>query len=434
MKAVISNRIYFKYDKSFAEKLKNALTYKIEEKVVAKGGGTRIKVQILKTYIMHPGDVISIPRGRLDLIPDGFEIVDKTVEHSVPFPEPKLLARPDQQKVIDAISSDAFINAKVGWGKTFTALLLAHKLGQKTLIITHNTMLRDQWIIETEKLFGHSPGIIGSKIFDINDHFIVIGNVQSVTKISSSINKEFGTIILDEAHHCPAETFSSIIDSSYARYKIGLSGTMKRKDGRHILLTDYFGNNIIKPDVANTVNPSVEIVKTGMPLAPGQPWAKKINTLLYDKDYQEYVALQAAKKISEGHSVLIIADRVEFLENVQKLLGEDCVLVTGTVNTTAEEREKVKELINSRQKVAVAGSRQIFSEGISIDALSCVILATPIANEENLEQIIGRIMRIYPNKQKPVVVDLNFSGSTDRKQNNIRLGFYMKQGWDIKGN
>jgi late competence protein required for DNA uptake (superfamily II DNA/RNA helicase) len=209
---------------------------------------------------------------------------------------------------------------------------------------------------------------------------------------------------------------------------------MKRKDGRHILLTDYFGSNVLKPDVANTLEPKVEIINTRLSLAPGQPWAKKINTLLYDPDYQEYVALLAAKKISEGHSVLVIADRVEFLENVERLLGKSCILVTGTTNSTAEEREKVKQLINSGEKDCVAGSRQIFSEGISIDRLSCVILAVPIANEENLEQIIGRIMRQFPNKPQPLVVDLHFNGTSERKQNNIRMGFYMKQGWQIQGN
>ena len=36
-------------------------------------------------------------------------------------------------------------------------------------------------------------------------------------------------------------TFSKVIDSNYARYKIGLSGTIERKDGKHVVFRDYFG-------------------------------------------------------------------------------------------------------------------------------------------------------------------------------------------------
>ena len=77
-------------------------------------------------------------------------------------------------------------------------------------------------------------GVIGSDKFDI-DSAIVVGNVQTVTKHALTLSKEFGTIIMDEAHHCPATTFTNLIDSMYARYRIGLSGTMLRKDGKHIL-------------------------------------------------------------------------------------------------------------------------------------------------------------------------------------------------------
>ena len=72
--------------------------------------------------------------------------------------------------------------------------------------------------------------------------------------------------------------------------------------------------------------------------------------------------------------------------------------------------------------MCIAGSRQIFSEGISINILSCVILAVPMSNDSLLEQIIGRVMREHPGKLNPVVVDVQFSGWLDKKQNNDSWG------------
>lgn len=429
-KAVISNRIYLRGTAELIDKIKQTLTYRIETRIPSRDGKTKMAVEIIRNYKQLPQGVLSIPRGRTDLIPADYGIVDKRITHSVPFPLPRVPLREAQLEVYNQVDSDCFINAMVGWGKTFTALHLARKLGQKTLVITHTTMLRDQWVKEATELYGFTPGIIGAGVCDIEDHFLVIGNVQSVTKHSLALSKEFGTIIMDEAHHSPASTFTEIIDTSYAKYRIALSGTMIRKDGKHVLFPDYFGNTVFKPPQSNTLNPTVKLIKTGMALTPGANWATKINNLLYDPDYQEYVAILAAKYIGLGHKVLVIADRVEFLENVQKLLGETCVLVTGA--TSYEEREKLKDQINSGEKAGVVGSRSIFSEGISVNALSCVILATPISNESLLEQIIGRIMREFEGKLCPLVVDLQFSGHADKRQNNVRLSFYLNKGWEIE--
>ena len=76
-------------------------------------------------------------------------------------------------------------------------------------------------------------------------------------------------------------------------------------------------------------------------------------------------------------------------------------------------------------------TQSIFSEGISLDILSCLILGTPVNNEPLLTQLIGRIIRTYEGKQQPTVVDINLIGNTARRQASQRLGYYIKQGYDI---
>jgi superfamily II DNA or RNA helicase len=302
-------------------------------------------------------------------------------------------------------------------------------LGQRTLVITHTAALRDQWIDEVEQLFGMRPGVIGGGVYDVEDCAIVVGNIQSIVKYIPQLCKEFGTIILDEAHHCPATTFASTVDAFYAKYRIALSGTMIRKDGKHILFRDYFGDVVFKPPQSNTLEPTVQIIRSGITLKPGAAWVEKITDLCQDEKYQQFIAGLAKLEISNGHRVLIIADRVEFLEKVKDYVGETCVLVTG--NTDVETRNLVKQQINTGEKSAIAGSRQIFSEGISINALSCVILAVPMSNDSLLTQIVGRIQRQFEGKQMPLVIDINFAGYADKKQNNDRLALYLHKGWVI---
>lgn len=426
-KAVISNRIYMDSPGvEHTKKVINELTYKIKKDTGSKKFAS---IETIKNYKVLTKGILSLPQGRQDLIPNDYEIVDKRVLIPVPFPDPKFALRPDQQEVYDQVHDTCFINALVGWGKTFTALHIAHKWGQKTLVITHTTALRDQWAEEIEVLFGHKPGVIGSGQFEHEDSFITVANVQTLTKHVAVLAKEFGTIILDEAHHCPATTFAQLVDSFHARYRLALSGTMIRKDQKHVVFRDYFGDHVLKPALANTMVPVVHKVKSGIVLKPGATWVEKINELTQDDFYQRYIAGIALLQIEQGHSVLVVADRVEFLQKVQEYIGDTCLLVTG--ETDFEQRQIAKQQLLDGTKRAVCGSRQIFSEGISINVLSCLILAVPISNDSLLEQLVGRVQRQYEGKQQPVVVDIQFAGHADRKQNNDRLGFYLRKGWQV---
>lgn len=568
-KALISNRIYLDNPGKDATKaITKALTYKFNPQSAMYG-----KVEIVKNYKILPGGILSIPQMRDDLIPEDYEIMDKRVKVPIgTFPAPIYDLYQDQKIIYDQVSDSCIINARVGWGKTYTALHIAHKLNQKTLIITHTTALRDQWIADIENLFGITPGVIGSGKLNYRDHILTVANIQTLVKHTAALGKEFGTLMVDECldyetvvntlefgdvklgdlveasseyhvlsldtntnrmcykkilkhyksrcanglrithsrgslkatgnhnfyilknevlckvraenlmegdllvysiknsdyyfsevlfidncnltggfkynievedthtyfangilvsncHHTPSTTFSEkMLDQFHARYKIGLSGTLLRKDGKQIMFRDYFGTHVLKPPESNTLVPTIKLVNTGITLNPNLSWPERITELVNNADYVRFIAALAKGQIRKGHTVLIIADRVEFLQNVSELIGDDCVLVTGTMG----DREKAKEDLLSGKKKAVAGSRQIFSEGLSINSLSCVILAIPISNNESLlDQIIGRIRRQFPGKLQPLVLDMQFSGWAGRKQNDSRLGFYYREGWEV---
>lgn len=423
MKAVLSNRIYLEVDKSYKSHVEEQLTYTIP-------GYTETAPSLtIRNYSVVRPNILSIPIGRQDLIPDNYEIVDKRIKQDITFPPFKFDLRQSQQEVYDVIHDNAIINAWTSWGKTFTGLAIAGKLGQKTLVVTHTIPLRNQWVKEAEKVFGITPGIIGSGKFEI-DKQLVIANTQTLYRNLPKVSRQFGTVILDEMHHVSSPTFSKIIDSNYARYKIGLSGTLIRKDGQHIVFRDYFSNHVIKPPKENYLEPVVHVYKPGIKFIDGMntPWAIRVNKLKENEAYQHMVALLGAKYAHDGHNVLLVSDRVEFLNKVASLIGDNAVAITGEV--PQEERERLLSRVGKDIKV-ICGIQSIFSEGISVDALSCLILATPVNNESLLTQLIGRIIRLKENKPTPVIVDINLDGNTANRQANSRLGVYIKEGYKV---
>ena len=77
------------------------------------------------------------------------------------------------------------------------------------------------------------------------------------------------------------------------------------------------------------------------------------------------------------------------------------------------------------------GTQSIFSEGISLDVLSCLILATPVNNEPLLTQLIGRVIRKKEGKIQPKIVDIHLLGKTASRQANARMGYYVKQDYKV---
>ena len=423
MKAVISNRIQLQGDSRFLGLLEQELTYTLPPRM------PQDPPMVIKTIRPLRDGLVSIPVGRIDLIPEDYEIVDKRVTAPTHFPEFKFELRASQQVVYDAVEDNSIINAWVSWGKTFTALAIAGKLGQKTLVVTHTLTLRKQWETECKKVFGFAPGIIGSGTFNI-DAPIVVGNVQSLYRKIEQIRQEFGTIILDEMHHVSSPTFARIIDKSCARYKIGLSGTLQRKDGKHVVFRDYFGDNIFQPPKENYIIPKIDILKLPIRFMDGNsiPWANRVNELAYNPEYQHSIAMTAASYAAKGHKVLVVSDRVDFLKSCYNLVGDNAVCVTGDI--PHENRADIMKQV-FEDKDILFGTQSIFSEGISLDILSCLILGTPVNNEPLLTQLIGRVIREYPDKIQPTVVDIQLIGKTASRQATARTGYYIKQGYEI---
>lgn len=432
MKAIISNKIYMTVEPSMHKALEKELTYTIPSYNEPEKFITIKNLKVINYNIAGGKYLVAFPVGRLDLIPKNFEVVDKRAYNTIEdFPKFKYDLRPSQQEIYDEVEDNCIINAKVGYGKTFTALSIASKLKQKTLVVVHTVALRNQWEKEIVKTLGIKPGVIGSGKFN-TDSAVVVANIQSLTKHVTKISREFGTVILDEMHHVSSPTFSKVIDAMFSRYKIGLSGTIERKDQKHVVFKDYFGSKIFRPDKENTMIPEVHVIDCGIQFSDysGASWAEKINVLKESSLYRNLVIALADKYANDGHKVVVVSERVEFLRACSEASNNPSDLLIGSVKEDA--REKIIKSVFDGSINQVWGTQSLVSEGLSINPLSCLILATPLNNMPLLEQLIGRIIREHPGKPKPVIVDIKLSGNTVSRQHSNRLGHYMKEGYEIK--
>lgn len=320
------------------------------------------------------------------------------------------------------------------WGKSIAGLAIAHKLQQKTLIVTTTTIIRDMWLKEVKQHFGFDAGVVGSGKFNL-DPPIVVGNIQTICRKIPEISSIFGLVIYDEVHRAPASTFLDVADRNKAKHFLGLSGTLKRKDGLEVIIPGLFGEDLFIPPEVNTIKPTVHRYNTAIEFSSNSlvPWALRVNDLMENPTYIDFVSNLVNVYIALGHKVLVVGDRTEFLNTLhERHKSSASYIITGqTEHRTLEYRSQVMKDVSKGKPCPLFATTSIFAEGVSLNELSVVIVTAPTNNESLVEQIAGRVQRKVEGKEECIYVDITFKGVTGRKHSQERSAIFGKNNWDV---
>lgn len=311
--------------------------------------------------------------------------------------------------------------APCGGGKTVTGLAVAATLAQPTLIIVHTIDLQNQWVKELhdKSVFPEEIGIVGGG--QRVTKFITIATIQTLHSINThaaygenalqNILKNFGTIILDECHHVPANTFLDVFNLCPAKYRFGLTATPLRKDGKQFLMTDVIGpvlHEVTDDDLMDAGRSQQVIVNQiptefYSPLSVINDWPQLITSISEDSKRNRLIVDNIIKRWNEGHFPLILSDRVTHCRDIKAALrarGMNAEVLLGEVSKG--NRSKIMLNANSNQLDAIVAT-SVADEGLDIPRLSNVHLTMPTNNKSKIKQRVGRIRR--PIEGKIAIVD-----------------------------
>ena len=220
--------------------LKEELNFLSSEYIVKKklGKNTWGTERYFK-FIEEFDDSITIPRGMagrlIRFCRDNnirYSLLDKREKVDPVSFTVEVQLREYQKSSIEAASRKdmGVIVAPPGTGKTIIGLKIIAEKQQPALIIVHRKQLADQWAERIESFLGIPRNEIGKfgQGRNLAGHKITIALIQSLSKMVKD-NKlpigKFGTIIVDECHHMPAETYRDIISKISSYYLYGLTAT-----------------------------------------------------------------------------------------------------------------------------------------------------------------------------------------------------------------
>ncbi|RMD99510.1 MAG: DEAD/DEAH box helicase, partial [Deltaproteobacteria bacterium] len=126
-----------------------------------------------------------------------------------------------------------------GAGKTIVALLLIEKTRRPALIHVPTIDLMHQWYAVLSEHFGGEIGLLGGGYKELAS--LTVATYDSALLHVTSKGNRFGFLIFDECHHLPGPQYQFAALGSIAPFRLGLTATPERADGRDRLLDDLVG-------------------------------------------------------------------------------------------------------------------------------------------------------------------------------------------------
>ncbi len=316
--------------------------------------------------------------------------------------------REHQEKILDVISRKdlGVIVAPPGSGKTIVSLKIISDKKLPALIITHRKQIAEQWIERIETFLGipnNEIGKIGQGKNRIGKQ-ITVAMIQSLSKelekTDGIVNsKTFGTIIIDECHHIPAETFRSTISKLPCHYLYGLTATPFRKynDGKLIFI--HLGEIIseIKPEEISKASQAKIIIRNtelDIPFnSKTDPFETLSKILIHDSTRNKHILNDVNSELKAGRKVVIITERKEHIDSLYQFLKQSFETIALSGEDSENNRNiKWKTLKDGNYQTLIT-TGQFFGEGTDLPNANCLFLVYPFSFEGKLVQYIGRVQR-----------------------------------------
>jgi superfamily II DNA or RNA helicase len=346
-----------------------------------------------------------------------------------------------QQEAQHSLSkySNGLIIMPCGSGKTITLLSVILRKKQWTLIIVHTVDLLNQWKEYINSFLGISCGEIRADVVDIQP--ITIATIQTLSKrvLTNKFLKMWGCIVLDEAHHSPAETFTEVMNQFPAKYRYGATATVHRSDKLEGMLFTVCGFPRYRINIDElekrgfVIKPHVEIIETNYFGSRRSTNYNSVVTHLIRNSDRQRLILDTIES-NQNHYNLVLSNRIEHLQHLYDeyvKVDDRCALLTGNVHSK-QRTEIIKDM--RKGKLHTIFATQLADEGLDIPILDRVYLTVSTRSLGRIEQRIGRIQRPFHNKQDAIVYDFcdSFIPMFERHSRE-RIHFYNALGLEVKG-
>ncbi|MGF1524280.1 MAG: DEAD/DEAH box helicase [Leptolyngbyaceae cyanobacterium] len=339
-------------------------------------------------------------------------------------------------------------------GKTYLAHLAMQATPRSTLITVPTLDLMHQWYDQLLKTFpGTEVGLLGGGSRDRTP--ILVATYDSAAIHAETLGNQYGLLICDECHHLPSDFNRVIAEYAIAPYRLGLTATPDRADGRHADL-DYLLGPIVyqkqPQDLAGTTLAPYEIVQIKVPLTQAekeryQDLIQQRNDFLQGANiwlgslqgWQRFV--QASAQSQAGRRAMLAHRESKAIalgtEGKLRILGEllaqhypdrslvftadnatvyrisqEFLIPAITHQTPVKERHAILERFRKGEYPTLVVS-QVLNEGIDVPDARIAILLSGTGSTREYIQRLGRILRKGTGQKQAILYEVIAEETTE---------------------
>jgi superfamily II DNA or RNA helicase len=350
-----------------------------------------------------------------------------------------------------------------GAGKTLVAQLAMLSTPRSTLILVPTIDLMHQWYAGLLNVFpGTEIGLLGGGSRDRTP--VLISTYDSASIQIESLGDAYGLLICDECHHLPTDFYRVVAEYAIAPYRLGLSATPERSDGKHQDLDILIGKEVYRQtpsDLAGSALAPYRIEQIKVKLSPEE--LDRYHQLIQERNrflqtnkislgslngWQKFIqascrstagrramlAHREAKEItlSTNGKLRILAELLERHYPESTLIftsdnatvyriAQTLLIPAITHQTPVKERHEIlTKFREGTYKTLVAS--QVLNEGVDVPAASIGIILSGTASPREYIQRLGRILRKGKNNKQAILYEVISEGTIEERTSSRRRG------------
>jgi len=417
----------------------------------------RVPFQDEPVRLWRPGVAPGTVEVARELFDYGEAVATQTVGTSIRV-YPAVEPRDDEQaRVFDEASylvasvKSFIVQAPTGFGKTPTGCRLIAELGRTALVVVSQRNHATQWRDAVREFLGLEPGDVGfwqgKKVPDPSCK-VVVAMLQSIYRdgcYDDEVYRRFGIVIFDEVDRLGADEFGKVVWKLPALVRVGLTATSRRRDGKDVVFRAHIGPVAVVSEALPMV-PKVLRVRSALKLprkrvrradgavtwikqdvTPGKTtWVDKVIARHPDRNAQ--IGRIAKVAYDRGRNIVVFAKTRDHLDRI-RVFASKAGVPLGDVGlyVGGKSEEALAEAAACRVVLATV---QMGGRGVDCPWWDAAVAATPGAD---VEQMIGRVLRQYPDKPEPIIFDMVDEDSpilSNFAKN--RVAHYEKIGAEVK--
>ena len=331
--------------------------------------------------------------------------------------------RPYQQEAHDAIfdkwnagADKLLLVLPTGTGKTIVFSAVANdcvRQGKRVLILAHRGELLEQAADKLQKSTGLGCAVEKAEESCKGSWFrVVVGSVQSLMqekRLNSFPGEYFGTIIVDEAHHCISDSYQKVLQHFPKAKVLGVTATPDRGDMRNLgvyfeqiayeyTLPDAIRQGYLCPIKALTIPLKIDISSVG--ISSGDFKVGEIGTAL--DPYLEQIATEMEKHCRNRKTVVFLP-LIKTSQKFRDILNRHGFSAAEVNGNSQDRAEVLKDFDEGKYNVLC--NSMLLTEGWDCPSVDCIIVLRPTKVRSLYSQMVGRGTRLNQGKEHLLLLD-----------------------------